>query len=93
MRKEIERNTERYVRSFADEDIRKALTVKNEFENALNNPYQLRLRSDGPRMGATLFTGETAQILKQSVNRGGFEAQPTMFQFGYQFGKAISQRR
>lgn len=70
-----------------DEDVRKVLTVKNEFENALNNPYQLRLRSDGPRMGATLFTGETAQILNMGSNKGGFEAEPLMFQFGYQFEK------
>jgi len=70
-----------------DEETRKTLTVRNDFDNAVNNPYQLRLRSDGPRMGATMFTGETASILTASGNKGGFEAQPIMFQFGYQFEK------
>jgi len=70
-----------------NEDMRKTLTLKNDFDNAVNNPYQLRLRSDGPRMGATMFTGETANILKSSANKGGFEVEPLMFQFGYQFEK------
>ena len=70
-----------------NEDMKKTLTLKNDFDNAVNNPYQLRLRSDGPRMGATMFTGETANILKSSANKGGFEVEPLMFQFGYQFEK------
>jgi hypothetical protein len=70
-----------------NEEIKKTLTMKNDFDNAVNNPYQLRLKSDGPRMGATMFTGETARILKSSANKGGFEAEPLMFQFGYQFEK------
>ncbi|MEX1190295.1 MAG: hypothetical protein WED33_13630 [Bacteroidia bacterium] len=70
-----------------DEELKKTLTLKNDFDNAVNNPYQLRLRTDGPRMGATMFTGETASILKSGAGRGGFEAQPLMFQFGYQFEK------
>jgi hypothetical protein len=70
-----------------NEDMRKTLTLKNDFDNAVNNPYQLRLRSDGPRMGATMFTGETANILKSSASKGGFEVEPLMFQFGYQFEK------
>lgn len=70
-----------------NEDIKKTLTLKNDFDNAVNNPYKLRLKSDGPRMGATLFTGETANILKSTANKGGFEVEPLMFQFGYQFEK------
>ncbi len=70
-----------------DEETKKKLTLKNDFDNTVNNPYQLRLRSDGPRMGFTLFTGETATILGANRNVGGFEAQPMMFQFGYQFEK------
>jgi hypothetical protein len=38
-------------------------------------------------MGATMFTGETANILKSSASKGGFEVEPLMFQFGYQFEK------
>lgn len=70
-----------------DEEIKKKLTLKNDFDNTVNNPYQLRLRTDGPRMGFTMFTGETAAILGSNRNNGGFEAQPMMFQFGYQFEK------
>lgn len=70
-----------------DEEIKKKLTLKNDFDNTVNNPYQLRLRTDGPRMGFTMFTGETANILGSNRNNGGFEAQPMMFQFGYQFEK------
>ncbi len=70
-----------------DEEIKKKLTLKNDFDNTVNNPYQLRLRTDGPRMGFTMFTGETASILGSTRNKGGFEAEPMMFQFGYQFEK------
>jgi len=87
VRKMIEITLREMFGAPVDEDIKKALTQKNELENAVNNPYQLRLRSDGPRMGATVFTGETANILKSSANRGGFEVEPLMFQFGYQFEK------
>lgn len=87
VRKMIEITLREMFGAPVDEDTRKALTVKNEFENTVNNPYQLRLRSDGPRMGATMFTGETARILKSSANKGGFEVEPMMFQFGYQFEK------
>jgi hypothetical protein len=38
-------------------------------------------------MGFTVFTGETAARLKESRSVGGFEAEQTMFQFGYQFEK------
>ena len=70
-----------------DEEVKKKLTLKNDFDNTVNNPYQLRLRTDGPRMGFTMFTGETAGILGSNRNTGGFEAEPMMFQFGYQFEK------
>ena len=70
-----------------DGEIKKKLTLKNDFDNTVNNPYQLRLRTDGPRMGFTMFTGETASIMGANRNNGGFEAQSMMFQFGYQFEK------
>lgn len=61
------------------------LTKKNNFENAINTPNIDRLRLDGPRMGFTVFSGNTADILNQKTNVGGFDASPVMFQFGYQF--------
>lgn len=48
-------------------------------------PQVDRLRLDGPRWGATVFTGQTASILGQERAQGGFNAYPVMFQFGYQF--------
>jgi len=70
-----------------DAEMKKTLTKRNDYESSVNNPYQLRLRSDGPRMGFTVFTGETAARLKENRSVGGFEAEQTMFQFGYQFEK------
>ncbi|MFM1931402.1 MAG: hypothetical protein RL226_705, partial [Bacteroidota bacterium] len=70
-----------------DEELRKKLTVKNDYESSFNNPYQLRLRSDGPRMGFTVFQGNLASRLAESTDVGGFDASPVMFQFGYQFEK------
>ncbi len=70
-----------------DEELKKKLSVRNDYEGSVNNPYKLRLRSDGPRMGFTLFQGELADRLSDSKADGGFEAHPVMFQFGYQFEK------
>ncbi len=44
-----------------------------------------RLRSDGPRMGLTMLTGEAANIFQKPTSEGGYDAVPVMFQFGYQF--------
>jgi hypothetical protein len=66
------------------------LTKKNTQETFLNNPafsQVKRLRSDGPRMGLTVFTGEIATRLQEQVVSGGFDVIPMMFQFGYQFEK------
>lgn len=70
-----------------DTQIVSKLTKPNDFANELNNPYQLRLRSDGPRMGFTAFMGETAARLKDKPSNGGYDLTPVMFQFGYQFEK------
>lgn len=70
-----------------DQELLIKLTKKNDFDNSINNPYQLKLRSDGPRMGFTVFEGALASRLRESQATGGFGAQPVMFQFGYQFEK------
>lgn len=61
------------------------LTKKFDYESSVNNPENDRLNLSGPRMGFTYFTGQTASILKESKNVGGYNAYPLMFQFGYQF--------
>jgi TolB-like protein len=70
-----------------EQELLVKLTKKNDFDNSINNPYQLKLRSDGPRMGFTVFEGALASRLKENQATGGFDAQPVMFQFGYQFEK------
>jgi len=70
-----------------EQELLVKLTKKNDFDNSINNPYQLKLRSDGPRMGFTVFEGALASRLKENQATGGFGAQPVMFQFGYQFEK------
>jgi hypothetical protein len=76
---------------FKNEDfIVQQLTKKETQETFLNNPAFnniKRLRSDGPRMGAVLFTGDIATRLQERTATGGFDVAPVMFQFGYQFEK------
>jgi hypothetical protein len=61
------------------------LTNKPLFDNSFTEPFAERLVLNGPRMGFTVFTGKTAQILRAKKNQGGYDAAPVMFQFGYQF--------
>ncbi|MFN0033018.1 MAG: hypothetical protein ACKVOR_12735 [Flavobacteriales bacterium] len=42
------------------------------------------LRLNGPRMGASITTGETGARLRASKDDGGFDMYRTTFQFGYQ---------
>lgn len=68
-----------------DNELFTKLTKKFEFSNTVNTPNQQRLSLNGPRMGFTYFTGAASEILKAKAQFGGFDAQPLMFQFGYQF--------
>ncbi len=68
-----------------DSALYKTLTNTQKFESAITVPYAKRLKLNGPRMGFTLFTGSTAQRLAEPLDIGGFNANPVMFQFGYQF--------
>jgi TolB-like protein len=61
------------------------LTKKDNLDTEINNPYQKRLRLDGPRMGVTYFQGEKGDIIRAAKSEGGFDALPVFFQFGYQF--------
>ena len=68
-----------------EQDLETKLTKKFDYDNAINNPGAEQLNLSGPRMGLTIFSGQTAQIYKTSKALGGFDAMPFMFQFGYQF--------
>ncbi|MFN3918329.1 MAG: hypothetical protein ACK4K0_11415 [Flavobacteriales bacterium] len=71
----------------ADENLRKTLITRHQFENPTTVPYKSALKLDGPRMGFTVLTGNTAEIFKSPESQGGYNGFPAMFQFGYQFEK------
>jgi hypothetical protein len=68
-----------------DQSIVNSLSNKESYESAINNPQYQRLNLSGPRMGYTVFTGETAKILGNKKSDGGYDAFPALFQIGYQF--------
>jgi len=68
-----------------DKDLVRILTKKESLENAITLPDEPRLYLSGPRMGMSIITGEAADIFKQPESSGGFDANPVLFQFGYQF--------
>lgn len=68
-----------------DQNLLTKLTKTDDYESALNVPNVSRLNLSGPRMGLTVFSGETARRFAASRTEGGLEATSVMFQFGYQF--------
>lgn len=68
-----------------DQNLLTKLTKTDDYESALNVPDVSRLNLSGPRMGLTVFSGETARRFSASRTEGGLEATSVMFQFGYQF--------
>ena len=74
-----------------DKEIVDKLTKVSELDNSINNPYELRLQNDGPRMGGVFLTGVGASVLKAPEDKGGYAggygSVAAMFQFGYQFEK------
>ncbi len=63
------------------------LTKKFQFDNSTTIPNKAHLNLSGPRFGGTYFYGETADIIQLPRHEGGFNANPVMFMFGYQFEK------
>jgi hypothetical protein len=68
-----------------DPNVEKQMQRPTGYDARTREPVIERLRLDGPRVGATFFTGEAARILGADKNQGGFNAFPIMFQLGYQF--------
>ena len=68
-----------------DQNLLTKLTKTDDYESALNVPDVSRLNLSGPRMGLTVFSGETARRFAAPRSEGGLEATSVMFQFGYQF--------
>ncbi|OJJ22584.1 hypothetical protein BKI52_07855 [marine bacterium AO1-C] len=67
-----------------NKELLASLSEKNKLADAINTPTADRLKLNGPRMGFTMFTGTTADLLAKPEFEGGFDANPVMFQFGYQ---------
>ena len=59
-----------------EQDLETKLTKKFDYDNAINNPESDQLNLSGPRMGLTVFSGETAKIYRTSKSLGGFDAIP-----------------
>lgn len=70
-----------------DANVKSQLIKPDSYDARARIPVTERVRLDGPRMGATMFTDRTASIIRSPKNQGGFDAAPVMFQFGYQFEK------
>jgi hypothetical protein len=68
-----------------DDNILSKLTQNSAYESAINVPEHSRLNLSGPRMGITMFSGETAKRISAPLAEGGLDGTPVMFQFGYQF--------
>lgn len=63
------------------------LTKSEQYDSEINNPYQLSLSANGPRMGGVFVMGQAADILQAPTFEGGFASTNYSFQFGYQFEK------
>jgi len=70
-----------------DPNVKTQLMKPDSYDARARQPVTERVRLDGPRMGATVFTDRTATIISAPKSQGGFDAAPIMFQFGYQFEK------
>jgi len=68
-----------------DQDMFAKLTKEFAFESSINTPEVQRLDLNGPRMGITILTGNTAKIFSSPKSEGGYDALPVLSQFGYQF--------
>lgn len=70
-----------------NQELVRKLTKTYDFDNLKNNPDTYVLENDGPRMGFTVFSGNSASRIREGRETGGYDAFPMMFQFGYQFEK------
>jgi TolB-like protein len=75
-----------FNRSF-NKDLLSSISKKNNYENTINNNNKVSVILNGPRTGFTYFFGETADIIASPRDKGGYNAYPIMFQFGYQYEK------
>lgn len=70
-----------------DKELVEALSKKTSYESATNNANTPTVNLGGPRIGMSMFTGESSRIMQLPKAEGGYNALPVLFQFGYQFEK------
>ncbi|MCE2739973.1 MAG: hypothetical protein LW669_00660 [Sphingobacteriales bacterium] len=70
-----------------NQELLTRLTKKFDYENSINNPNKTYLNLQGARFGYAVVVGHMAERMRASSEFGGYEANPTLFQFGYQFEK------
>jgi hypothetical protein len=70
-----------------NQELLTRLTKKFDYENSINNPNKAYLNLQGARFGYAVVFGNMADRMRTSTEFGGYDASPTLFQFGYQFEK------
>lgn len=70
-----------------NEELLLRLTKKFDYENAINNPNKTYLNLQGARFGYSFVFGQMADRFTGSEEFGGYDINPSFFQFGYQFEK------
>lgn len=70
-----------------DETLNTLLTKETSRDGFVNNNGNNRLNLSGTRMGFVTILGDNRNIIKAPRDEGGMDANPTLFQFGYQFEK------
>lgn len=68
-----------------DENLMISVSKKSNSESVAGTRTEEVLRLNGPRMGMTIFSGDVAKLYEAPEEYGGFNVNPIMFQFGYQF--------
>ncbi|MFY8190207.1 MAG: hypothetical protein ACOVK9_04515 [Bacteroidia bacterium] len=70
-----------------NQELQSRLTKKFDYENSINNPNKAYLNLQGARFGYAFIIGDMADRMTASNEFGGYNGNPSLFQFGYQFEK------
>ncbi|MDP3929114.1 MAG: hypothetical protein Q8R57_08830 [Bacteroidota bacterium] len=70
-----------------NQELLARLTKKFDYENSINNPNKEYLNLQGARFGYAFVIGDMADRMTASNDFGGYNGNPSLFQFGYQFEK------
>jgi hypothetical protein len=85
-------NLQQEIQKMVEISIKKMLEIETNpqmvdllisYDVPVSSP-KTQLKLNGPRMGIAYTTGDAAQRLQDSKDKGGFDMYPATFQFGYQ---------